>query len=91
MVFLIFGSTSSGQRWFAERRGESSSPQTSATRIRPGFARMDCKNYRFGPLVLPVSYFHFATGSPEIGQLRVGRRPTDENIAPPPSIFDFWW
>ena len=89
MVFPIFGSTSSGQRWFAERRGESSSPQPSATRIRPDFARMECQKYHFG-LVFPVSYFHFATDSPQIGQFCAGRRPADENFAPPPAIFDFW-
>ena len=41
MVFLNFGSMSSGQRQFAERRGESSSPQASVTRIRPDSARME--------------------------------------------------
>ena len=72
-----------------DRRGELSSPQPSATRIRPDFARMECQKYHFG-LVFPVSYFHFATDSPQIGQFCAGRRPADENFAPPPAIFDFW-
>ena len=81
MVFLIFGSTSSGQRRFDERRGESSSLQASATRIGPDSARLECKNIPHWPC-FSCFYFRFATDPPEFGQFRAGHRPADESFAP---------
>ena len=87
-----FGSTSSGQPFAVGSLSVAAGVVESAGVCDPNptrFARMECQKYHFG-FVFPVSYFHFATDSPEIGQFCAGRRPADENLLPALGFSKFW-
>ena len=92
MVFLIFGSTSSGQRWFAERRGIRQIVKSAGV----GDPNPTPILREWGAIITtlallsPVSCFHLATDSTETGLFCAGRRSFDNIFRSAPSIFDFW-
>ena len=77
MVTLVFGSTTSGQGWFAESHGESSSPRTTRTR----FLAEITENGPCIPYFFTLSYLTFGPFRPDSrfkSEFRAGRRPADE-------------
>ena len=88
-ISLIFGSTSSGFSvaafWFTERRGESSSPRASATRIRTRFCENGLPNLPLWPdfFLSPTSISSRIRLKSVIAPA-VARRPADQNVALPP-------